>query len=211
MQNLESFESSLFNLIGEYSENKFYLSEKCNICKVKYKCHRCDRFLNSDLSTIFKLLPSNYSDYIEYVTRIHSLTTVLSARHGLDLKYINLCNICTMFAISKSGYLATGYLGRKKSRRYKEKLKNKEPLNSQIVDKLFNKCIKYGLWPLNNNDIDSNQKRKILKFINKRIDLNTINMKDIIKYKNESLYNLATLFQISEEIENTFSDIRHYF
>lgn len=213
MQNLKSFEPSLFNLIGEYSENKFSLSESNDINKIKYKCHRCDKYCQ--LSILFKLLPSNYKQYNEYVTRVHSLATVLTARKGINLDLINLCNTCIIFSVSSAGYLDTGYLSRK-SRRYPKKKIVVKRLNPEIIDTLFEICVKYDLCSLDPIYSITNIKKKyckkvnILKKVCTMIDNNQINIKKIIKTRYKHFHKLSTLFYISSKIYDDLTKIKSH-
>ncbi len=214
MQNLESFEPSLFNLIGEYSENTFSLSEKNNINQIKYKCHRCNKYCQ--LSIFFRLLPSTYIQYKEHVTRIHSLATVLSARNNINLNLVNLCNNCVIFAVSSVGYLDTGYLSRK-SRRYPKKKKTfVKRLNPEIIDTLFETCVKYDLCSLDPIYAITNIKKKyckkvnILKQVCIMIDKNKIDIKKIIKTRYKPFYKLSTLFYITSKIDDNLTEIKNH-
>jgi|TARA_B110000914_G_C15416364_1_gene424386 hypothetical protein len=214
MQNLESFEPALFDLIGEYSENKFSLSEGNNISKIKYKCHRCNKY--HIMSDFFKLLPSTYIQYKEHVSRIHSLATVISARCGIRLDLVNLCTTCIIFAYTSSGYLDTGYLSRK-SRRYPKKKKTLiKRLNPEIIDTLFETCVKYDLYSLDPIYAITNIKKRYCKKVNilKKVcitfEKNNIDIKKIIKTRYKHFHKLSTLFYISSKIDNDLTEIQNH-
>lgn len=214
MQNLESFEPALFDLIGEYSENKFSLSEGNNISEIKYKCHRCDKY--HIMSDFFKLLPSKYHVYSEHVTRIHSLATVISARCNIRLDLVNLCTTCIIFAYTSAGYLDTGYLSRK-SRRYPKKKKTLvKRLNPEIIDTLFETCVKYDLCSVDPIYAITNIKKRyckkvnILKKVCIMIDKNNIDIKKIIKTRYKPFYKLSTLFYISSKIDDNLTEIKNH-